>query len=595
MQQRQGTWFITLLSLAAVAAVSEVCRVWDKKPALHKHARGQAQRLAVFIAHHEKRPRLLCARTCRLVCKDWAAAAVLASTHVDVAFRSVEAWKQFQGWMERCGSNLQHLSARPVSQPSRLRCHDWLMSPGNKLSQLVSLRLKHCEVRLPPTATSSSSTAAPPQAPAAAGLLARLQRLELISCNLHLEQFRRLSSISGSLTSLIIDHVSLRRGEAQHDSDFVKAWAGLLASQPELSELQLSRSCSGFRGALSPISSMQQLQRLSLDGCSVPFPLLPPSLTSLELTSCTANDPAAPHLSNLKQLEVLHTRVQASLLHSFPKLRRLVLTSVRLQQAAGHPSSSAAAAVDEDNSSPEALKDALAAIARMSCLQHLELTDQGLHVCPDINRFTALTASSHLTALHMSDQLSMLLPAQALRHVLPAGHQLPQLRVLRLRGSHMPAATAEAAACGDATGICRMAECCPGLQELQLDNVLAEPTAAACLSQLVSLTGLSIAGRVCSDATAAAVAQLTGLRSLCWEHAYYYAVAPGTVSGLQQLTALQGLTYLQLKNCKYCTGRDSKTLKAEPYVSAHPRQGFALLPLSALRLLNVCTRSWFAC
>lgn len=55
--------------------------------------------------------------------------------------------------------------------------------------------------------------------------------------------------------------------------------------------------------------------------------LLPSSLTSLELTVYAVDDPAAPHLSNLVQLELLYTRMQASLLHSFPKLRRLVLTS----------------------------------------------------------------------------------------------------------------------------------------------------------------------------------------------------------------------------------------------------------------------------
>lgn len=59
----------------------------------------------------------------------------------------------------------------------------------------------------------------------------------------------------------------------------------------------------------------------------------------------------------------------------------------------------------------------------MTCLQHLELADKRLHVCKDMSSFTSLTASSQLTALHISvtDGRHMLLPAQALRHVLPAG------------------------------------------------------------------------------------------------------------------------------------------------------------------------------
>lgn len=69
---------------------------------------------------------------------------------------------------------------------------------------------------------------------------------------------------------------------------------------------------------------------------------------------------------------------------------------------------------------------------------------------------------------------------------------------------------------------------------------------------LTSLTSLSVGGLACGDAAAAAVAQLTRLRSLHWRPATplgQWLPSAGvivTVSGLEQLTALRGLTALQL-------------------------------------------------
>jgi hypothetical protein len=86
---------------------------------------------------------------------------------------------------------------------------------------------------------------------------------------------------------------------------------------------------------------------------------------------------------------------------------------------------------------------------------------------------------------------------------------------------------------------------------------------------MTTLTALSLAGPVCDDAATPAVAQLTGLRQLCWDalgtvqQNTFPEKAPAvvTVPGLRQLTALRGLTSLELVGCGRITTTTLETLR----------------------------------
>jgi hypothetical protein len=517
-----------------------------------------------------------------LVCQAWADAAA-AATHAEVAL-SPATWQHFQRWLGRCGGNLQHLAADYTEQMPENTLF-WtpsakLVVPSEHLSELVSLRLEGLKFSFtlhPPTHTPSgasadqssfravssssrSGTRARPAAAAAAGgrwrvQLPQLQQLELSRCWMSLNSINQLSDIS-SLTRLHIKSMQFYleehcTRERLHLDDFSSAWARVLSGLRNLSVLEIERGVtrSGNNGvgcawALKPVSSMQNLQRLSLvlselrDSPFDVFALLPPSLTALQLhyaalhvrdtgaTSGLVISAAAPQLSNLQQLDLQRVTVKASLLHSFPKLQRLVLMSVQLLAAdAPH------LRLQQQSQLQEAMQEGLAAIGQMAALQHLELVDLALDVCQDVvGLLSSLAASSQLTALHIRTY-GKVLPAQGMQHMLPAGAQLPQLRVLQLARSQrvgsrrLTAAEVLGMACVDAAAVRRLAECCPGLRELQLWRLLRGSAAAGSLRRLTSLTSLTVADPPFHDAAAAAVAQLTGLRRLCWKHSQCPRVA----------------------------------------------------------------------
>ena len=133
--------------------------------------------------------------------------------------------------------------------------------------------------------------------------------------------------------------------------------------------------------------------------------------------------------------------------------------------------------------------------------------------------------------------------------MLPPGKQLPHLRVLQLAAG----AADEAWECTvDAAVISSIVASCPGLQQLELINVVSPPSAVSSLTQLqLQLTSLSVAGNAFADAAVGLVAQMTGLKSLTWgpRTSHYPSVSR---TGLQGLTALRGLTRLELQGWRSC-------------------------------------------
>jgi hypothetical protein len=147
---------------------------------------------------------------------------------------------------------------------------------------------------------------------------------------------------------------------------------------------------------------------------------------------------------------------------------------------------------------------------------------------PPAAAYAALTASSTLQHLDVSGNT---MPQGAWQHVLPAGRQLPHLRVLKAAfcGLLGPWAHADTA---------RLARCCPNLQELSM--IARGLVAADTLQPLQGLTALTAleAGDL-DDASYAAAAELTQLRRLAvQEH------EKATDAGLLQLTQLRQLMVL---------------------------------------------------
>lgn len=164
---------------------------------------------------------------------------------------------------------------------------------------------------------------------------------------------------------------------------------------------------------------------------------------------------------------------------------------------------------------------------------------------PPAAAYTALTASSTLQHLHVAGYR---LPPGVWQHVLPAGRQLPQLRVLRAEEccTQFPWTHADTT---------RLVSCCPNLQDLSMRERRV-PMAADALHPLSSLRQLTAleAGEL-DDAGDAAAAQLTQLRDLrVWK------ASRATDAGLLHLTQLKQLSTLHVwqavpsRSCERCQG-----------------------------------------
>jgi hypothetical protein len=123
-----------------------------------------------------------------------------------------------------------------------------------------------------------------------------------------------------------------------------------------------------------------------------------------------------PKLSELKLAGYLPTAAGIAVLG---KLQHLQHFSLRLQ--------------DYSEDHEPCARALLAALQHLTQLQHLEL-----HVCglcagqPHASSFSALTASTQLTTLSVTDGVLASVPQAAFGHMFPSGHVLPSLKVLRI-------------------------------------------------------------------------------------------------------------------------------------------------------------------
>lgn len=408
-----------------------------------------------------------------------------------------------------------------------------------------------------------SSNAA--QAPAAAPLLPLLQELQLERCQPTVRTFMLLPSLKAltKLQFVDVDYSYLKLGRPPTGHPFGDdIMPQILQQLTLLQDLEISGSlregnaAPGLRdGSLDGLSSLQRLQRLRLE---VPreldhsvFSRLPPSLTALELQGAPGGDgwldirDQPLFLQGLTSLQHLWLR---SILIPTSRLTVLTssssLTSLHVENVVGHP-----------------WMDGLGlmgALLELKSLRNLNVADNFWRTPWPPQMFCALTAASDHTALHIWDRSEQPLPQGALQHMFPAGKQLPQLQVLHIfslqnfYSEEQLQKTFTGASppwCVDSKDITRMAETCPGLQELELRHVVKRSMAVGCLAdlRLCSLRTLRLAGAAFKAAAVKPILQLTGLQQLEWTD------SPLTDAGLKQLTELTGLTRLRVERCPKLT------------------------------------------
>jgi hypothetical protein len=143
-----------------------------------------------------------------------------------------------------------------------------------------------------------------------------------------------------------------------------------------------------------------------------------------------------------------------------------------------------------DGSVPSS-RQLLAALQHLTQLRHLHLQGCRLHRAAALaleqqvksyECFSALTASTQLTALHLAEWYQMPIPQAAFEHMLPPGRVLPHLEALVLEGP--PFSVGQF--CVEAAEIGRIAASCPALQKLTLVGVTSRNLDVSCLKRLPS-------------------------------------------------------------------------------------------------------------
>jgi hypothetical protein len=142
------------------------------------------------------------------------------------------------------------------------------------------------------------------------------------------------------------------------------------------------------------------------------------------------------------------------------------------------------------DSEQQGARELLAALQHLTQLQHLQLNRCHLHTLephPDnqlqqqefdrLSCFSALTASTQLTALVLKQWNDVPVPQAAFNHIFTAEHVLPHLKVLSLTSYGFRH-------CVEAEQVARIAATCPALQELTLRGVTSRGFDVSCLLQL---------------------------------------------------------------------------------------------------------------
>jgi hypothetical protein len=296
--------------------------------------------------------------------------------------------------------------------------------------------------------------------------------------------------------------------------------------------------------ALQQLPRLQDLQLRQATCSEASFAVLPVSLTSLQVTCFHVQRPklsksSAPGLAQLLALQRLVLNgvqaVRPALLAALPSLRHLEVC--RCVLAAGPHEAG------------------WSVLTRLTQLQHLALhTTTGQN--PDTEPLltpadaAALTASAQLTFLDISSEA---VQEHELKSVFPAGKLLPHLQQVHASMDFLAVLASPDL----------ISNCCPNVELLHMQEAAAEDGTLADLmdydfapylqnlGSLRKLTALELNLSV-SDAGRGmdapemwdALAELWRLRSLGLR-----GVAWDSVHGVLQLTALQGLTHLEVTAC----------------------------------------------
>jgi hypothetical protein len=497
---------------------------------------------------------------CAMVCSAWALAAARATVHVVCEELQPDAVPALQSWLSKHAAQLLGLE---LYMNWRHQCV--LQLPVDRLTKLQSLRLQSFKLQLPGgegsprthPAAGSSDISSRGSAHAAVGQeLSSLLHLELV--DVQLPNISSLLQVTNApqLTSLRLDGIDLTEPEfstrsrspvaADAMQEVADAMPHLVQQLPELSVLQMPEF-PVTQAAMQQIAAMTRLQRLFLfpEGNFPAFRLqhLPCSITQLELEGDNSSSdslelpPELPQLSGLLHLDLRTCAVAPALLGSFMQLQVLSLYSCRLF------------ATDPDTHlQTEGTAALLDVLPKLTTLQDLGLHVDDLDIISiALQRFSALTASSHLTKLFIVRDTGMSLPRGAVQHMFPPGRQmqsLQKLEIMTLTGNTDDTDDDEPQWCVDSADVLNIISACPQLQSLGIANNLQPDADLSVLLQLAeSCTSLYFGGAALKDATVPVLVQLTQLKDLA-----LVFVPEFTDAGLEQLTQLQ-LTTLCVHNC----------------------------------------------
>jgi hypothetical protein len=376
--------------------------------------------------------------------------------------------------------------------------------------QLRSLQLSKMQVQLQSSATSQGVLGASAIAPA-------LKQLRLNTCAILDEVPNEALEAALSHLPSELEHLSVSRLTPSH----IRFPVAVLQHLQHLTYLELAGI--DLQGPDEDHPSLQALQAMT-------------RLVELRLDFTCGNKPdlSASVLScarHLMRLEVAGIKFDPGVLADNTQLQHLGLPSCWWSPAGG-------------------LAQFLLHLPQLQQLTHLNLAHgliPGFHDDVPAAAYSALTASSNLQHLDIS---KCTLPAGVWQHVFPDGRQRPLLQSLNI--SSMQQALSPSGAYFNyrtdsmlAPEGSRLVSCCPGLQSLNMLNLLQSNGFLSSAFQLAPLQGLSglhtlhlTAGGPRADGALKVVCQLTGLRELSLD------VSRTQAEGLLQLTRLVQLTAL---------------------------------------------------
>jgi hypothetical protein len=432
--------------------------------------------------------------SCSLVCRSWRAAAALATAEIELKeLNTQQQADALCAWLLRYGSNgLRHLNVQSCIQQEHLA----FSIPWQQLAELQSLRLK--VFALPAAAAHATHVEA----------LTALTSLRLSCYNIQSYAFAwQLRLLTGLRSLKLFPMGNLDdAGGAVHAefeaAGFRDAIAEVLPQLVQLTCLSLERT--GMDGtALEAVSHLTQLQRLHLtDECrdfeddegQLPLHIqhLPSSLTQLKLensgVSCIGDGP-----NNGQQRQQLREL-------------RLSFAGSRFQlEAVAHMTSLTHVCI-HDALDAENFAGLLDGLSQLQQLQRIEVVaaNEDAQPLPPAASYAALTASSHLTTLLLSD---CCMQSVAARHMFAAGRRVPHLQQLeitphelRLLGFSLTMYTVDEVR--DYSLVlqpgyaAQLVACCPNLRSLSLlwAPMSADASSLQPLTLLTHLTSLRVGG-----------------------------------------------------------------------------------------------------